>query len=433
MPTPTAIAAMPFAWFDFEKTPQGSDQVAALKALAGKPGITDLIVIAHGWKTDEAGAWALYEKLLANAAQALPANGKAFAVAGVTWRSKQFDPGPDAPQVQGGGAAAVGGGPAVHDLSEAELLATVDGFLQLWDGGDPALKAAAKALAKDNSVRGSGGVQLVKALRVLMAQEDAAPNDAEMKREKVSLSKTPGDVLAQFTNPAAIKSDQFTGTAAGLGEFIDKVTQGPRAAAARLLNQLTYFTMKKRAGEVGVQLGLALGQAFGTTAGPRIHLIGHSFGARLVTAAASACAPLKPRSLILLQGAYSHNGLSPSIPGKGAGAFASVKPGAVISGAIVISHTHNDSACTVAYPLASRASLTIASSLGGPDDLFGAMGANGARFLKPDPQTRVMTKGGAYSFSEGLVFNVRGDACISEHMDVDNPDVGRLVAAAVQV
>ena len=432
MPIPTAIAAMPFAWFDFEKTPNGAGHVTALKTLAGKPGITDLIVIAHGWKTDEAGAWALYEKLLANTAAVLPADGAGFAVAGITWRSKQFDPGPDAPLVEAGGAVAVGEDVGIEDMSRDDLMAAVDGFLALWDGESPDLRAAAEALATEEDVRGDGAIDLVVALRDLMAAE-APDDDTEMQPERVDLSGTPGDVLTQLLTPATIQPDQFTGTAAGLGEFIGKVTQGPRAAAARLLNQLTYFTMKKRAGEVGVQLGRALGEAFGAASGPRIHLIGHSFGARLVTAAAASCAPLKPRSLILLQGAYSHNGLSPSIPGKGPGAFAAVKPGAVISGAIVISHTHNDSACTVAYPLASRASLTIASSLGGPDDLFGAMGANGARFLAPDPQTRVMTQGGAYSFSPGLVFNVRGDACISEHMDVDNPDVGRLVAAAVQV
>lgn len=52
-----------------------------------------------------------------------------------------------------------------------------------------------------------------------------------------------------------------------------------------------------------------------------------------------------------------------------------------VSGPVVVTHAHNDSACTVAYPLASRLARDIASSLGGADDKFGAMAANGPQLL----------------------------------------------------
>ena len=58
-------------------------------------------------------------------------------------------------------------------------------------------------------------------------------------------------------------------------------------------------------------------------AGKRLHLVGHSFGARLVTAAANALPahpPFELFSLTLLQGAFSHNGLS----AYASGAFANV-------------------------------------------------------------------------------------------------------------
>ena len=64
-----------------------------------------------------------------------------------------------------------------------------------------------------------------------------------------------------------------------------------------------------------------------------------------------------------------------------AGAFPSVvgKP----TGPIVITHTHNDLACTIAYALASRLSRDITQGIGDASDEFGAMGANGPQKLDP--------------------------------------------------
>ena len=88
-----------------------------------------------------------------------------------------------------------------------------------------------------------------------------------------------------------------------------------------------------------------------------IHLVGHSFGGRLVTAAAAMLDPGgAPVTMTLLQAAYSHNGLAEKFDGKKNGAFRTILQDGRISGPIVITHTKNDKAVGIAYPLASRVS-----------------------------------------------------------------------------
>ena len=80
-----------------------------------------------------------------------------------------------------------------------------------------------------------------------------------------------------------------------------------------MLRTLSYYEMKSRAGVVGQSgLGPLLAGLTGPGGPPRIHLMGHSFGARLVSYSLAglradqtgAASPVK--SLTLIQGAFSH-------------------------------------------------------------------------------------------------------------------------------
>ncbi len=84
---------------------------------------------------------------------------------------------------------------------------------------------------------------------------------------------------------------------------------GAATAVANLLNLTTYFEMKQRAGTVGKNGVAPLIDKFADQV-ERIHLVGHSFGGRLVTAAAANSTTNKLHSLALLQAAFSHNGFS---------------------------------------------------------------------------------------------------------------------------
>jgi pimeloyl-ACP methyl ester carboxylesterase len=212
---------------------------------------------------------------------------------------------------------------------------------------------------------------------------------------------------------------------------------GPRAAVARFLNQLTYFEMKSRAGVVGAILGSSVLSGLRPAGTVKLHLIGHSFGARLVTAAASKL----PNSLglqffsLTLLGAFSHNALAAVVEGGTPGAFANVIGRPI--GPITITHTHNDRACTFWYPLASRLSRDVAQGIGDKDDIFGAMGANGALKLAASACVQDQT-GQNFAPRRGKVNGFLADSYIVKtkttdaHNNVTNPVVGRLVAAVLQ-
>nr|MBA3812807.1 hypothetical protein [Caulobacteraceae bacterium] len=67
------IAGSPFEWLSFDAE-GGLADVGTQGRLAGllSPGITDLVVMSHGWKTDQAGAWSLYEPLWTHVSDAWP-------------------------------------------------------------------------------------------------------------------------------------------------------------------------------------------------------------------------------------------------------------------------------------------------------------------------------------------------------------------------
>ncbi len=146
-------------------------------------------------------------------------------------------------------------------------------------------------------------------------------------------------------------------------------------AARNLLNLTTYYTMRDRAGTVGAN-GIAplLEQLDGN--GRRIHLVGHSFGARAATAAANATnAPV--HALVLLQGAFSHYALADDWNGQGADGLFRAVPNR-IHGPMVVTHTKNDKAVGLAYAIASRLARQVAIDIGGPDDRYGGIGRNGS-------------------------------------------------------
>jgi len=168
--------------------------------------------------------------------------------------------------------------------------------------------------------------------------------------------------------------------------------------------------------------------------GLRLHLVGHSFGGRLVTAAANALPANTPAvTMTLLQAAFSHNGLASKFDGKNDGAFRNVIAKARISGPIAITHTKNDRAVGIAYPLASRLSRDQAAALGDKDDPYGGMGRNGAQHMGGDTvEGELQRVGNGYSLASGKVFNLNADAFIKDHGDVTGPEVAYALLSVVR-
>ncbi len=144
-----------------------------------------------------------------------------------------------------------------------------------------------------------------------------------------------------------------------------------------LLNVTTYYTMKERAGAIGRSgVKALLAETFAAHPELRAHLVGHSFGGRLVTSLANALdRGTQARTLTLLEAAYSHYGLSADFRGRGPGAFRHIIDGKTVRGTISITHSVHDWAVGLAYPIASAIAHQTGSAIGDASDLYGGMGA----------------------------------------------------------
>jgi pimeloyl-ACP methyl ester carboxylesterase len=134
------------------------------------------------------------------------------------------------------------------------------------------------------------------------------------------------------------------------------------------------------------------------TVGKRVHLVGHSFGGRLMTAA-SAAVEGKISNLTALEGAFSHNALSIDVgglmSGPNNGIFRSVIDNAKVTGRIAIAHSNNDGAVWILYPLASRVFHDTYKLAGSLERVFGT------KFVAC--HTDVWKQGSAYIVAAGLL------------------------------
>ena len=92
MSSVTTLNGFPYAeaLFEADGFPAASAQRGAAVALAGDPGVTGLLELAHGWNDDYPRATSLYTALTAAMAEAggAPAG---LAVLGVFWPAMRFD------------------------------------------------------------------------------------------------------------------------------------------------------------------------------------------------------------------------------------------------------------------------------------------------------------------------------------------------------
>ncbi len=203
-----------------------------------------------------------------------------------------------------------------------------------------------------------------------------------------------------------------------------------RHGLLNLMNLTTFYQMKQRSGVIG-ENGLAPQLDLFAAKYPqvRIHLAGHSFGARLVSAAANTvCSPVQ--SLTLLQGAFSHHGFAPSVNGK-PGAFRDVVAKSRVNGTISATHTRNDKAVGLAYALAARVAGQEAAFLGDGNDRFGGIGSNGAQRTPEAVQQSLLPATRPYNFQKGKIHNMKADTFIGSHTDIVNPEVAWLLRQAI--
>jgi hypothetical protein len=196
------------------------------------------------------------------------------------------------------------------------------------------------------------------------------------------------------------------------------------------LRALRAWLTKKRAGEVGERFGrerLAPLWASWLPAGRRrLHLVGHSFGARLLTS--SVLGGVRPNSLTLLQAPFSAFAFAGEVPGSGQPGLYNRILAARLAGRIVVVRSARDAALATLCPPPSgvdhpgrlgRTRQVVASSL------MGITGAHGAGATEVE-----IREAQRLGLPLRPIVNVDASALIRAHDDILHPEVATIVLMA---
>lgn len=443
---PTEVKGLPFFPVEFDKKARlvDDDQTLALDSFIKTGSVTDLLVLSHGWNNDEAQAMALYKHLLSSVSKEADDDFEArtVAVVGVFWPSKKFA---ESDLIAGGAAAFGDDLPAdelIAQLDEMRIVAesddddaTIDRLIQLVPILEDKKSARNEFGEKVRTLLGTdiaGDTELADEIptTMFMMSGDQMLQELGIARDEEAAAGIDGGI-ASVGGVGDAGGDPMGGIA-GLGSFFS----GIRSGAANALNLITYYKMKARAGTVGRQ-GLApvLREVKGEVPDIKIHLAGHSFGGRLVAATAlgesSTAAVLPVDSMTLLQAAFSHNGFARDWDGSKDGYFRDVYDENRVVGPTLVTHTPNDKANRIAYPLASRLARQVAAAFGDADDKYGAIGANGAQNTPEAVSGDLLSRDSAYDFEAGVVYNLEGSDYIDHHSDVAGREIANAIISAV--
>jgi pimeloyl-ACP methyl ester carboxylesterase len=436
------LAGFPYLEYAVNKTGRAVDAGSEQKAadLFAQAGVTDLFIMSHGWNNNMEEARALYKDFFTGVRKlldqnAVPGLDRKFGVLGVLWPSKKFT---DEELIPGGAAS-------VTPTARISLLSKkIDGLKGVFTApnADTILQQAKDLLPEletTPAAREQFG-QLVRSLMANMAgdSEDASKLFAKMSgadlMQKLAVVVMPGGP-AKPGGGAVSMGGAVGGVAGGAagGAALFNPFSGVTAAAANLLNLTTFYQMKERAGMIGRTAVSDLVKAI-VARSPQIklHVVGHSFGARLVTSLAlgrEGTPSQKFATMTLLQAAFSHNGFADKFTTTGF--FRNVVADKRIAGPILATCTANDKAVGLAYPLASLIAGQTAQGFGGPTDPFGGLGRNGAQNTTEAVASELQPVGADIDFKAGAIYNLNADKVISGHSDICKPEVFYALLKAV--
>lgn len=443
-----AIAGRPFWQLVFDKDGDIVDerQAGALAEGIRAAGITDLVMFSHGWNNGRTVAIELYRRWFTLLAEQLAAE-RTVGFVGVFWPSQLWrdepipDVQPSSARTDGGGAASTaraGRPPAGPPTLDPGVLLDLK---SMFDAGSEQLDAIADLLTEP------AGRETLDELLVELRAFDAATADGtggDLPDSGSFGMLEPGrdaeEIFGTFARGLAATGIAFDSVAgagqAGLGDVATRTLNG----AKELLRQLSYWKMKNRAGVVGRKgLGPAVTKLAADHPDLRVHLVGHSFGGRLVANALDGITDETPspiRSITLLQAAFSRFAFTEKLPfANGGGALAGRL--ARLDGPLAVCFSSHDSALGTLYPLASLAARDAAAA--GDDRLarYRAMGAVGAYLADTLPVGAVDA---TYPFRQHGILNIDASDIVSEgdppsgaHSDIFKPELARVVATAARL
>jgi hypothetical protein len=433
--------------FNRSGDPVDRAQVEAILHAARSSSPTDIVVLSHGWNNDMAEARSLYSRLREELVAQLPRfpglTARSFMSIDLFWPSKKFA---DKQLIPGGAAAA---GALINDIIKDQLESLEDLLEEEADPDD--FKRAQSLVPRLQEGNSRSQAEFAAIVLKYLSKQATEEGDFENLDSMITGMFGARPLLEVLGMPAPLAPPRAgrgggaavqqegappasRGGAAGLGDLLS----GVKAGAINLLNYTTYKKMKERAGDVGQSgVNVVLRALQGLPHAPNLHLIGHSFGARLVTAAVLGPRdkPAVPvQTLTLLQAAYSHYGLAKNYRRTNkTGFFRRIIDEGRVKGPILITHTRNDTAVGVLYAIASRLARQVAAALGDEHDEYGGMGGNGAQDTPEAVQATLDVAGIAYQLQPGKIYNLKSDRFIANHSDVANNAVAYAILSGVAV
>lgn len=469
---------------DGHERPEADGSMQSDAVLEDVANATDVFVTSHGWKGDIPAAIRQYDAWVG--AMAGQENDRRLVrqvdpdfravVVGVHWPSLPWG-------VEEVGAALLGPDEAGTDEAGPDGLAAEDALdaAELVDryaarlGDDPSVRAALEtvvAAAEDPAAvaaleAGTVPPELAAAYDTLYRSSSLGRDGALGAPGADQPGFEPALVVEQWgAGPAAGPSATATGGPVGgptsapgglLGWDDDLVARLRRAREVVLapVRQLSFWTMKRRArvvGETGVHDLLAAIQA----AAPqdedgqprqRVHLMGHSFGCIVMSAAVAGPAvdgrfpsplPRPVDAMLLVQGAmslWSYAEKVPFLPGRTGFYEPVLDAPARVRGPLVTTRSSYDTAVGRYYPLGVRVTGDVL--LGEELPEYGAIGAFGIQGTTVEDRP-ILHADAAYGLQPGVVVNVDAERVIRNgtgpsgaHSDIVHPEVAHLMWQAV--
>ena len=420
--TTRARTAAPLYMLPFDK--EGRVQAPrtrehALRALESDA-YTDVFFFSHGWNNDWEAATEKYEHFITgfidSASEADAA--RRSLLLGVFWPSATLVlPGERAPRIAGAPDAGA---------DAAEVAADRRAVDEVAEQLDPAVVERFYELAQRDELAGEEALEFARLLAPLYATDhgDAGEATETPEAEELVSSWAAGGPRVTTDDDA----DPFDfGTADDAGD-------GP--AAAGILDRFdprnavragSVWLMKDRAGTVGSR-GVAdlLGDVLATS-DAQVHLIGHSFGAKVMLSALTARRhPRRPRSMLLLQPAVNHLCFATTVPGTDRVGGYRLALGAV-ERPIIVTYSRHDAPLTKWFHLALRRQADLGepktAAWPNPPNEYAALGGFGPGGAEP-LTTRIPIKqpGDSYGLARqpGSILALDGSSAIKDHSDISN-------------
>jgi pimeloyl-ACP methyl ester carboxylesterase len=421
--------------FDADGDPDAGRRDRLLAEVTAR-GVRDLVVFAHGWNSDRSGATRLYSHFFAPFPELAPAARLGYV--GVVWPSMRFsdEPIPDFPRAV---AAELPPRPVLDKDTRHALLETFPGRATVID-------RLARLL--DQQPREEAELEEFGRL-VRLLVEIVPPGPQALFAADTLAEGVPQDEPEFLSGSTATVCEEFAQAIADLEAPYGArgfTIPNPWDGAHELLRQGTYYAMKRRAGTVGERgLGRVIGQLAERAPGVRVHLVGHSFGGRLVSFALRGLPEgvHTVKSVTLLQGAFSHYAFATRLPhDPRAGGVLQGQQNRV-DGPLVCCFSSHDSALGTLYPLASRmagdaqgvAEFGIGQVLGAK---WGAMGHDGVQAVPGTPSLKLadalrgLPTKGCVNVDAAAVVRRGGPPC-GAHSDIVHRELARLVLAAGRI